>query len=89
MWSEINEETGWDMKEMGRIKSFGGGDIQQKEEAQNFGHEREDTFSVPPLVANPDPSIKNTLKSVLCLITVIILKKVREYFLSKLQIYSI
>ena len=38
------------------------------------------------LVGNPNPQIKNTLRSVLGLITVIILKRLREY--SKQQIYS-
>ena len=42
----------------------------------------------PPLVANLDPRIKNTMGSVLGLTTVIILKREREYFLSKQQIYS-
>ena len=43
---------------------------------------------VSPSVANPDPPIKNTLESVFGLIIVIILKRVREYFLTKQQIYS-
>ena len=42
----------------------------------------------PPLVANLDPRIKNTMGSVLGLTTVIILKRERAYFLSKQQIYS-
>ena len=41
---------------------------------------------------SPSPSckspIKDTLRSVLDLITVIILKRMRKYFLSKQQIYS-
>ena len=43
---------------------------------------------ISPLVANLDPPIKNTMGSVLGLTTVIILKREREYFLSKQPIYS-
>ena len=39
------------------------------------------TSPVPPLVSNPDLPIKNNLGTVLALITVIILKRVRESFL--------
>ena len=42
-----------------------GSDIQQKGEAQNFGHEWGEPSTVRPLVANPDPPIKNILRSVL------------------------
>ena len=63
------------------------GDIQQKNEVQTFVHKWGEPFPV----ANPNPLIKNTLGSVLFLITVIILKRVRErererereYFISK------
>ena len=53
------------------------GDIQQNGEVQNFGHEG-GAPTVHPLVRNPDPSIRNTLRSVFDLLTVIILKRVRE-----------
>ena len=66
-----------------------GDDIQQKGEVQNFGHEWEEPTPLPHLVANLDPPIKNILRSVLDLISVIILKRVREYFLSKKHIYSL
>ena len=39
------------------------------------------TSPVPPLVSNPDLPIKNNLGTVLALITVIILKRVRDSFL--------
>ena len=58
-----------------------GSDIQQKSEVRNFGHEWEDPSSVSPLVKNSDLSIKNTLKSVLNLITVITLKRGKESIL--------
>ena len=58
-----------------------GSDIQQKGETQNFGHEWGEPSPVRPLVANPDPPIKNILRSVLGLITVIILKSVKESIL--------
>ena len=54
------------------------GNIQQKGEVQNFGHERGQFFPVPPLVTNPDSSIKNTLGIVLGPITAVILKRMRE-----------
>ena len=54
------------------------GDIQQKDEVQNFEHELGEPFLVPPVVKNPDPHIKNTLRSELRRIAVIILKRVRE-----------
>ena len=55
-----------------------GSNIQEKGEVKNFGHKWEEPSPVPPLVANPDLPIKNTLSGVLDLITVIILKRMRE-----------
>ena len=52
-------------------------DIQEKCEVQNFGQEWGQPSPFPPLAANSDPPIKNTLRSVLGLTTVIILKRVR------------
>ena len=54
------------------------GDIQQKGKVHNFGHEQGEASPVPALVANPDVTIKSTLRSVLGLITVMILKRVCE-----------
>ena len=51
-----------------------GSDIEQKREVQKFGHEWGEPSPVSPLVANPDTPIRDTLRSVLDLITVIILK---------------
>ena len=48
---------------------------------QNFGHEWGEPSPVRPLVANPDAPIKNNLRSVLGLITVIILKSAKESIL--------
>ena len=47
---------------------------------QNFGHTVGEPSPVRPLVANPDAPIKNNLRSVLGLITVIILKSMKESF---------
>ena len=66
------------MKERGKTVLFYGGYTQQKEEVQSFEHEWGEPSPLPPLVENPDPLIKNTLRSVLYLITVISLKRVRE-----------
>ena len=54
------------------------GDIQKKDEFQNFEHEWGEPSSITPLVENPDPHITNTLRSVLGLTTVIILKRVSQ-----------
>ena len=61
------------------------GEIQQKGGVQNFEHEWR-----KPSVVPPDPLlIAPTLRNVLGLITVIILKRVRErVFFSKQKIYS-
>ena len=42
-------------------------------------HEWGEPSPVPPLAANPDPPIKSILRSVLGLITVMILKRVRVF----------
>ena len=62
------------------------GNIQQKGKVQNFGHERGQFSPVPPLVANPDPSIKNTLGIMFGPITIVIFKRMRKK--TKQQIYS-
>ena len=53
-------------------------DIEQKDEFQNFGHEWGEPSSIPSLVANPDPHITNTFRSVVGLTIVIILKRVSK-----------
>ena len=86
MWSAIKKETVRDMKKKqdsddrlgvtsnrrGRFKSL---DMMVKP-------------SVPPLVGNPDSSIRNTLRSFLGMLTTKICKRMRDYFPSKQNIYS-
>ena len=59
-------------------------DIQQKREVENFVHEGE----ALPFSGNPNLPIKNTFWSVFGIPAVMIFKMIREYFLSKQQIYS-
>ena len=64
------------MKEKGMIQFFGGGDTQHIGEIQNFGHGEASLPPVPPLGGNPDPPIRNILRSVLGLLAEMILKRV-------------
>ena len=66
------------MKEGKALNFWVRGDIQQMIDVQNLGHESGELSPVPPLVANLDPPIKNVRRNVLGLITVIILKRLRE-----------
>ena len=66
----------------------GWGEAWRKWGGHNFMVERFRAFSSPSLSCKSWSSIKNTLRSVLDLITVLILERVREYFPSKQQIYS-
>ena len=52
---------------------------EEKGEDSIFWWRGSEPSPVPPLVANPDPPIKSTLRSVLGLITIIILKRVRVF----------
>ena len=72
---------------MRRLKSFMegegrlGGCIQQEGEVQTFCLAREPPLKFPPFVGNPDLSIRNTLRRMLGLVTVMILKGVNESIL--------
>ena len=56
---------------------FGGNDIQQKGKVQTLGLAGTPPNS-PPLVRHPDLPIRKTLRRVLVLLTVMILKRVSE-----------
>ena len=66
------------MKERGRTQFFGGADIQQSWEVQKFGREGGAPLLAHPLVENFVPPLRNTLMSVLGLLTVKFLKRVGE-----------
>ena len=85
MWSASKRGTAWDKKERGEDSFFDGGDIQQKREAQNFGHDGVALPTpVPRLVENPDPPIRNTLRRAYWSAYCNDFKKSEsEYFLSK------
>ena len=65
---------------------FGGGNIQQSK-VQTFGLAGRPLPQFPLLVAHPYLPIRKTLRRVLSLLIVMILKSEWEYFLSKQQIY--
>ena len=69
MWSAISGGTGW-------LKVLVGGDVQQKGKVQTFGLAGKPPSQFPPLVGHFDLPIKKTLKRVLGLFTVMILKRV-------------
>ena len=66
------------MKERGKTQFFDGGDIQQNWEVQRFGREGGAPLLVHPLVGNFVSPISSTLMSLLGLLTVKFLKRVRE-----------
>ena len=80
MWSAIMGGMEWGMKKRGGLSFLVVGDIQQKGEVQNFGNER--GVSSVFLSEKYWSPIRSTLRNVL---TEMILKRVREYFLSKQQ----
>ena len=76
IWSVIRGGTRWDLKESGGINFLVGVTSNRSGRFKRLGTKGEPKVS--PFVGNPDPPIRNTLRSVLGLLIIMILKWVRE-----------